>query len=255
MRAYSQAVRQQVLRAVDEGVCRAQIIERFEVSPATIKRYLKQRRETGNVLPRPIAGRPPRKKAAWQGGVQELLEAHPEASQPRVLPLVGGGAWHSGEPSFHESGHSCTWMDTPQRKAPSSERRIKQEWVSVPKVFKQALERTGWGLLGPRCPLAPEQDPGLQPGAYRSPCPRPGHRWPLVFFRADVFPPFLLPEQEHLGLGGRPVQVACPLLSSCWKREGSHDSSKRRRRSTRVANAVASLCRCAPDTGTSRAHA
>lgn len=81
MRAYSQEIRQAVLRAVDAGVSRAQIIERFPVSRATIKRYLKQRRETGNVLPRPIPGRPPRKKAALQVGVQALLEAHPEASQ------------------------------------------------------------------------------------------------------------------------------------------------------------------------------
>ena len=81
MRAYSQDMRQTVLRAVDAGVSRAQIIERFQVSRATIKRYLKQRRETGNVLPRPIPGRPPRKKAALQVGVQALLEAHPEASQ------------------------------------------------------------------------------------------------------------------------------------------------------------------------------
>jgi len=81
MRAYSQEVRQQVLRAVDEGTSRTQIIERFQLSRATIKRYLKQRRETGSVLPRPIPGRPPRKKAALQIGVQELLEAHPEASQ------------------------------------------------------------------------------------------------------------------------------------------------------------------------------
>lgn len=85
MRAYSQEVRQQVLRAVDEGVSRTQIIERFEVSRTTIKRYLKQRRETGNVLPRPIPGRPPRKKAALQVSVQELLEAHPEARKPKPL--------------------------------------------------------------------------------------------------------------------------------------------------------------------------
>jgi transposase len=90
MRAYSQEVRQQVLRAVDEGISRAQIIERFQVSQATIKRYLKQRRETGNVLPRPIPGRPPRKKAALRVGVQELLQAHPEARKPRVLSVVGG---------------------------------------------------------------------------------------------------------------------------------------------------------------------
>src|SRR5713101_5161633 len=81
MRAYTQELRQQVLRAVGEGISRVEIIERFQVSRATIKRYLKQRRETGNVLPRPIPGRAPRKKAALQVGVQELLEAHPEASQ------------------------------------------------------------------------------------------------------------------------------------------------------------------------------
>lgn len=81
MRAYSQEMRQQVFHAVDEGISRTQIIEHFQVSRATIKRYLKQRRETGNVLPRPIPGRPPRKKAALHMGVQALLEAHPEASQ------------------------------------------------------------------------------------------------------------------------------------------------------------------------------
>src|SRR5712691_550804 len=81
MRAYSPEVRQQVLRAVDEGKSRAQIIDSFQVSRATIKRYVKQRRETGTVLPRPIPGRPPKKGAALQMGVQELLEAHPDASQ------------------------------------------------------------------------------------------------------------------------------------------------------------------------------
>jgi transposase len=81
MRAYSQDLRQQVLRAVDEGKSYAQIIDLFQVSRATIKRYVKQRRETGTVLPRPIPGRPPRIGAALQMGVQELLEAHPDASQ------------------------------------------------------------------------------------------------------------------------------------------------------------------------------
>lgn len=70
-----------MLNAVDEGMARAEIVARFHVSQATIKRYLKQRRETGQVLPRPIPGRPPRKKAALLLGVQALLEAHPEASQ------------------------------------------------------------------------------------------------------------------------------------------------------------------------------
>src|SRR5437868_9831795 len=75
MRAYSQNLRQQVLRAVDEGKSQAQISERFQVSRATIKRYVKQQRETGNVLQRPIPGRPARRGTALQ------MEAHPDASQ------------------------------------------------------------------------------------------------------------------------------------------------------------------------------
>jgi transposase len=81
MRASSQNLRHQVLRAVDEGKSHAQIIERFQVSQATIKRYVKQQRETRNVLQRPIPGRPPRIRTALQVGVQELLEAHPDGSQ------------------------------------------------------------------------------------------------------------------------------------------------------------------------------
>ena len=80
MRAHSQDLRQRVLRAVDEGQSRAEIIERFQVSRATIKRYLKQRRETGNVRPRPIPGRPKVKGKALQAELGRPLEAHPGAT-------------------------------------------------------------------------------------------------------------------------------------------------------------------------------
>jgi hypothetical protein len=73
MRAYSQDPRQQLLRAVDDGKSRAEIIDLFQVSQATIKRYVKQRRETGTVLPRPIPGW--KKGAALRMGVQEFLFA------------------------------------------------------------------------------------------------------------------------------------------------------------------------------------
>lgn len=80
MRAHSQELRQRVLRAVDEGKSRAEIIERFQVSPATIKRYLKQRRQTGNVRPRPIPGRPNVKGRALRAELGRQLEAHPAAT-------------------------------------------------------------------------------------------------------------------------------------------------------------------------------
>src|SRR5260370_20495767 len=116
MRAYSQEVRQQVLRAVDEGTSRAEIIDRFQVSRATIKRYVKQRRETGTVVPRPIPGRPSKKGAALQMGVQELLETHPDASQQEYCQW-----WEAkhGMPvsraSMSRAIHAIGWTRTKRR--------------------------------------------------------------------------------------------------------------------------------------------
>ena len=61
MKAYSVDLRAKVLRAVDQGYPREEIIKLLGVSRATIKHYLKQRRETGSVAPKAIPGRPPKK--------------------------------------------------------------------------------------------------------------------------------------------------------------------------------------------------
>jgi transposase len=58
MRAYSYDLRQRILHAVDQGKSRAEVIKTFDISRATIKRYLKLRRETGDVKPKAIPGRP-----------------------------------------------------------------------------------------------------------------------------------------------------------------------------------------------------
>jgi transposase len=111
MRAYSQDLRQQVLRAVDTGQSREEIIEHFQVSRATIKRYVKQRRETGTVLPRPIPGRPSKKGAALQMGVQELLEAHPEASQQEYCQWwEAEHGMHVSRASMSRAIHAIGWM-------------------------------------------------------------------------------------------------------------------------------------------------
>ncbi len=76
MRAYSQDVREKVLRAVDEGYPRGEIVKLLGVSLATIKRYLKQRRETGTVAPKAISGRPPKKLGKLQADLVAQLQAH-----------------------------------------------------------------------------------------------------------------------------------------------------------------------------------
>jgi len=80
MRAYSQDLRHRILHAVDQGKPRAEIIRTFEVSRATIKRYLKLRRETGEVRAKAIPGRPSKKGAALQAGLLSQLEAYPDAT-------------------------------------------------------------------------------------------------------------------------------------------------------------------------------
>jgi len=79
MKAYSQDLRQRVLRAVDQGHNQAEIAKTFAISVATIKRYLKQRREIGHVEPKAIPGRPALIGAALQEGLRAQLEAHPDA--------------------------------------------------------------------------------------------------------------------------------------------------------------------------------
>jgi transposase len=78
MKAYSQDLRLRVLRAIDAGANQSQVAEQFAVSVATIKRYLKQRRESGHVMPKAIPGCPNIKGAALQAHLQAQLEAHPD---------------------------------------------------------------------------------------------------------------------------------------------------------------------------------
>ena len=49
MKAYSYDLRLRVLRAVEQGRPRAEIVAMFAISLATLKRYLKRKRETGDV--------------------------------------------------------------------------------------------------------------------------------------------------------------------------------------------------------------
>ncbi|MDP9425460.1 MAG: helix-turn-helix domain-containing protein [Actinomycetota bacterium] len=89
MNAYSKDLRTRVLAAVDRGVSRAEIVEAFGVSLATVRRWLKRRRETGEVSPRPSPGRTPsicgtaeERRALWR-----QLEANPEAALERHCEL------------------------------------------------------------------------------------------------------------------------------------------------------------------------
>lgn len=80
MKAYSQDLRERVLQTVDEGKTQAAAAHHLKVSEATVKRYVRQRREKGHVLPKPITGRPPNKRALLEARLQPQLERQPDAT-------------------------------------------------------------------------------------------------------------------------------------------------------------------------------
>ena len=61
---------------MDAGRPREEAAQTFSVSVPTIKRWLKRRRETGDVQPRAIPGRPSRKGAMLEWWLPEQLKAN-----------------------------------------------------------------------------------------------------------------------------------------------------------------------------------
>jgi transposase len=89
MNAYSLDLRLKVLDAVDRGVPRREVVRTFSASMPTIERYLRRRRQTGGVAPKPSPGRTPsicatseERRALW-----EQLEENDEATLERHCEL------------------------------------------------------------------------------------------------------------------------------------------------------------------------
>lgn len=80
MKAYSQDLRERILQTVAEGKTQAEAASLFKVSEASVKRYVRQRREKGHVRPKPIPGRPPTKRAPLEANLQPQLENQPDAT-------------------------------------------------------------------------------------------------------------------------------------------------------------------------------
>jgi transposase len=79
MKPYSKDLRMKVLAAVDRGTPREEVAEVFGVSVASIKRWLKRRRETGEVEPKPNPGPPPAKKgSSLEQALPSQLHTNPD---------------------------------------------------------------------------------------------------------------------------------------------------------------------------------
>jgi transposase len=78
MKPYSKDLRIKVLGAVDRGMPREEVAEVFGVSVPSIKRWIKRRRETGDVEPKPIPGPPARKGEALDRTLPGQVKLNPD---------------------------------------------------------------------------------------------------------------------------------------------------------------------------------
>ncbi len=79
MKAYSIDLRERIIESVESGTPREDVAKTYLVSLPTIERYVRLKRETGKLEPKPIVGRPSRKGAALHTGLSLQLQAHPDA--------------------------------------------------------------------------------------------------------------------------------------------------------------------------------
>jgi transposase len=78
MNAYSKDLGLKVLSAIDRGIPRKEVSDLFGVSLSTIKRWLKRRRQTGDVNVEKIPGRPSVKGRALREWLPHRLESNPD---------------------------------------------------------------------------------------------------------------------------------------------------------------------------------
>ena len=95
MKPYSVDLRVRVVEAVGGGMARGEVARVFAVSRPTIKRWLRRRRETGGVAPKPVPGPSVVKTAGLPVALPERLAARPDAT------LAEHCAWW-GETSGHQ---------------------------------------------------------------------------------------------------------------------------------------------------------
>jgi transposase len=80
MRPYSEDLRERVVRAVAIGTPRQDVAATFAVSVPTIERWLRLKRETGSLAPKPVPGPVAVKTEALMAALPERLVEHADAT-------------------------------------------------------------------------------------------------------------------------------------------------------------------------------
>lgn len=81
MKPYSVDLRERVLAALDRGLSRSEAVTTFQVSLASLKRWLAARRDTGDITPQPPKGGPKRAISPTQDEeLQAQVASFPDAT-------------------------------------------------------------------------------------------------------------------------------------------------------------------------------
>ncbi len=80
MKAYPAELRIRIVRAVEFGMAQTEVARLFAVSPRTIRRYLVQARQGGDLTPGQSPGRPPPIGPAQAAALHAQVAAHPDAT-------------------------------------------------------------------------------------------------------------------------------------------------------------------------------
>jgi transposase len=117
MKPYSKDLRLRILAACDRGMPRKEVSRIFGVSEPTIRRYLRLRRETGSVEPRPVPGPPARKGEALEAALPSQVSRNPDLTleEHRELFYDERGV----EVSTATVSRALKRLDLPLKKSPS----------------------------------------------------------------------------------------------------------------------------------------
>jgi len=89
MKAYSRDLRERVVAAAVAGKPKEEVAGIFGVSMSSVNRWLRLKRETGKLEPRPITGRPGILGKALDAGLAEQLRERPDATIAEHCELWG----------------------------------------------------------------------------------------------------------------------------------------------------------------------
>jgi transposase len=118
MKPYSKDLRLRALAAVDRGMPRKEVARVFGVSEPTIRRYLRLRRETGDVEPKPVPGPPARKGAALGAALPAQVRANPDLTLAEHCELFEDV--HGVKVSTATMSRALEKLGLPLKKSPSS---------------------------------------------------------------------------------------------------------------------------------------